>query len=690
MKKITLIILCFPLISLGQLNIGNNQTICLSDTAQIIATLSGPGTSGCTGGIDSLASDLGTSNGSNGTMFNIINTSTSDITLTGFSQGTFSYSGAREMNIWYYPGDYIPVMTTTTGWIQVATAVNINLPAGATTTSPLYSSIIPITSVVIPAGATYGFYVGANSTLTYSTATSGSISGLTPWGNNQFLTITVGHGGNFPSPTNTPRGPLVKVFYGGGATWYDTFSGQIIGSGDTLSYSPSQTTNIAAAFDCNGQTYSDTMQLEVLNTTITSSGNSLCNGPLVLNAQSGFSSYSWNPISSQSQQITVNNAGVYSVLCTTSNNQTCSSPLLTIHQDTIPISLSSPDSLFICQGDTVIIDGPQGYIQYNWNTGSTLPSISTTSTGNYSLNVTDGNGCIGVSNTTTIDISPQTITATTTGYSLCNGSVSLDAGPGFASYEWYRDGFLQWNGNTQIFTATLAGVWHCEVTYPTGCTATSNFITIVAGTTAFNVDISAIGSDTICEPLGQVILDAGNYASYLWNTGETTQQITANTIGLYSVDVIDTTGCPGSSNTDFEVHEDVVNTSPIIGPLNPTTYLPVNYSVLPTFGSTYNWTISTGAGTIQSGAGTNSIDVKWDFAGPFTVKVLETNIRGCQGDEIMSLCNILLSLDERLQKTKTLQIITNILGQEVNYNRKNTLLINKYNDGTVDKKIIIK
>ena len=75
MKKLLLIILCLPLFVWGQFSVGNNQTICLGDSAQIIATLSGTGTSGCNGSIDSLASDIGPSNGSNGTMFNIINTS---------------------------------------------------------------------------------------------------------------------------------------------------------------------------------------------------------------------------------------------------------------------------------------------------------------------------------------------------------------------------------------------------------------------------------------------------------------------------------------------------------------------------------------------------------------------------------------------------------------------------------------
>ena len=61
------------------------------------------------------------SNGSSGVHFNIINTSSSDITVDGFSQGSYSYSGANSMNVYYMPGPYNP--QTTTGWTQVATNV---------------------------------------------------------------------------------------------------------------------------------------------------------------------------------------------------------------------------------------------------------------------------------------------------------------------------------------------------------------------------------------------------------------------------------------------------------------------------------------------------------------------------------------------------------------------------------------
>ena len=41
MKKLLLLLLCSPLFVVGQINVGNNQTICLNDTAEVIALLQG-------------------------------------------------------------------------------------------------------------------------------------------------------------------------------------------------------------------------------------------------------------------------------------------------------------------------------------------------------------------------------------------------------------------------------------------------------------------------------------------------------------------------------------------------------------------------------------------------------------------------------------------------------------------------
>tara|TARA_B100001093_G_scaffold520511_1_gene617216 strand:+ start:21183 stop:23255 length:2073 start_codon:yes stop_codon:yes gene_type:complete len=689
MKKLLFILYFLPMIGFGQINIGSNHTICLADSVQLIAVSSGPA-SACTGAIDSLTSLAnGSSNGSAGTMFNVINNSGGDITINGFSQGTYSYSGAINMDIWYYPGDYLPVMTSNTGWTQVATAVSINLPSGATATNPLYSAKISITPVVIPAGATYGFYVGGNTTVSYSTATAGSIAGITACGSNNLLTITTGHGGNFPNPVNNPRDPLIKIHYGAGASWFDASTGQNIGSGDSIYVSPSQTTDICAVLECNGIIYSDTVTVNVLNTGINSSGISLCSGPLVLSVANSFSSYLWNG-GLTSSSITVSSPGTYFVTCTNANGQTCQSPPVQIYQNTIPVSLSTSDSVFICQGDTVLIEGPVGFNQYLWSNGATTSSILTTQTGNYSLTVTDGNGCTGSSGNTTIEISPQNIITTTTGLSLCNGSVTLSAPSGFTSYQWFNNGVMQWLGTQQNFVTTNAGNYHCEVVYPTGCSASSinSPLAIVPGTGAFNVNITTFGDSLLCNPFGQVVLDAGNYSSFLWSTGETSQQIMVDSLGTFTVDVIDSSGCNGSSSQGFTVYN-AVNTSAINGNQYPVQFQQNTYSVSATAGSIYNWIISNSANII-SGANTNAITIEFGFGafGDKNVKVIETNADGCVGDTISFPIFVFVSSNNELTINSRLIKIVDVNGIDSGI-IKNKPLFFFYENGIVEKRIII-
>ena len=153
------------------------------------------------------------SNGQSGVAFNIENTSAVDLTVTGFSQGSYSYSGTNSMSAYYLAGG-MGAPAPAASWTQVASNVPITIPAGGTFAAPLYSGQWAITPVVVPAGATYGFYIQGTSSFSYATATaSGPVgSSVASDGN---ISVTSGYGGT-PVGTGSfsPRAPVIEVFYG--------------------------------------------------------------------------------------------------------------------------------------------------------------------------------------------------------------------------------------------------------------------------------------------------------------------------------------------------------------------------------------------------------------------------------------------------------------------------------------------
>ena len=437
---------------------------------------------------------------------------------------------------------------------------------------------------------------------------------------------------------------------------------------NTGATTPTITTNIPGSYYCvvtmpqGCYGFSDTVEVFGINPQLTYSGLSLCAGPVSLNT-ANYNSYQWSN-SSTTQSLSVNQAGDYYVFVTDSNGCTAYSDTVSIYTNAFQYNIIPSGSTTICSGYTVDLDAGNQFTGHLWNTGAGTSTITASTIGQYYASMTDVNGCTGY--TDTVDVTNMSVNLTTTGYSLCNTQAYpvLDAGSGYHIYNWS-------NGDSvSSITANIPGNYYVTVIDENGCSASSDTISIYLNTFSFNVN--AIGTDSICQPSGQVTLDAGTgYFSYLWSSGGNSQQTTVNAAGNYTVSVTDMNGCPGVSNP-FIVHN-VVLTSSITGLSNVMQNNVENYSVIQNATSTYNWGVT--GGILQTGLGTNSVDVLWNIPGQGSIYVIETDVNGCVGDTVSLGVTIFQSTDVSEYQPTNINIYPNPFSEEtfVHFTNLNTI-----------------
>jgi len=334
-------------------------------------------------------------------------------------------------------------------------------------------------------------------------------------------------------------------------------------------YSTSQTATLGAGTyavtvtDANG-CFGSTIVTIIENDTvpiIISGITSICpsGGSTLLDAGLGYSNYVWStfsggigtPIAGETNQtFNATAAGTYAATADLSSG--C------IGFDTITISLFPAvtpvitGNLTYCTAGTSL-DAGAGYTSYSWSDGGAFTGNTQTVTapaGTYTVTVSDNNGCSGTSAPVTVTQSTQVTFAITGNTVLCpnGGSVTLDAGAGYTSYQWGNAiGGIPTPivGETnQTFTTSTPGIYGVQVSNSSGCTGIDTIV-VVAGIAPTP---SITGSLTYCPTGTGTTLDAGaGFSSYSWTPGGQTTQTIPATAGTYSVSVTDVNGCIGTS-----------------------------------------------------------------------------------------------------------------------------------------------
>lgn len=313
-------------------------------------------------------------------------------------------------------------------------------------------------------------------------------------------------------------------------------------TGRTIMVSPTGNTTYFVTttneYGCQGTT-SVIVTLKALPL-ITFNGNfTFCEGGSTTVTASGGNSYIWST-GVNTPAATFNDAGTYTVTATNSLGCRSSKSVDIIMNETPLITISGNEHL--CKGDTGTLTA-HGGTKYYWSTGEQDTGISIHPTGTTTYTVTGFNAA-GCSSTTSkiVEVEELPDVQISGNLTVCQGDIATLIASGGDSYMWN-------NGDkSDSIHVTVPDIYHVTATSNTGCSA-STTATVTVNPLP---DVTISGNATLCTNETQTLTAAGGI-SYLWNTGDTTENITISEGDKYRVTATNSYGC--IATTTFDVTE---------------------------------------------------------------------------------------------------------------------------------------
>ncbi len=361
-----------------------------------------------------------------------------------------------------------------------------------------------------------------------------------------------------------------------------------------------------SSFGCSDTVINST-QINSLPLAMAGSDQTICSGSTANLTASGGVSYTWMPGSLNSANITVNPVtGTNYTVSVTDVNGCSANDVVRVNVNSLPSVSAGPDRV-LCTGSSVTLNAAGG-ATYTWtpglSTGSSItvnPTVNTT----YTVTGTDLNGCTN-SDLVTVSVNPLPLVNAGPDRTICMGSTTSLSASGANTYLWNPGG------------STSSGIL-------VGPAASTNYIvtgTDVSGcinrdTVRVNVNplpVVNLSPAFIC-PGFSTTLDAGNPGStFFWSTGETSQTISVNDSGTYTVEVTGANGCPVTASTVVTLGN-TINSVPVISSVCSGMNATLNAG---NPGSSYLW---------STGSTDSSISVA--TAGNYSVTITDPN--GCTG-----------------------------------------------------------
>lgn len=355
-------------------------------------------------------------------------------------------------------------------------------------------------------------------------------------------------------------------------------TGLNVNDNDTVTASPTVTTTYTVEVtDFYGHTESAQFTLEVVPAppvpAITAGGpTSFCNGDSVkLSAPSGFMSYIWSS-EETSDTLWVFTSGEYNVI--TVDSFGCHSPVsvsVAVLVNPLPskpvVSIEGLTSF--CEGDSITLRAPEGYLSYLWSDWSTDDTLVVKNTGNYSVTVEGEGGCWSPESDAVEIImlsNPEKPVITAGGpLSICEGdSVALSV-PGGPSAFYWNNVLL-----SREITVKTAGMYEVYIEDANGCLSpVSDPVSVEVYPGPEAPVLTALGDLAFCAG-GSVELEAeSGFEVYYWSDGGDGRSRTISIPGVFSVSGSDINGCKSVPSNEVVVTVNPIPDQPAITPPGP-------------------------------------------------------------------------------------------------------------------------
>ena len=312
---------------------------------------------------------------------------------------------------------------------------------------------------------------------------------------------------------------------------------------------------VITATDVNGCSISYTESIQNVspgfNVSITSTTDEVCGdgtGVIDIAVIGGANpvSYAWsNGLTTEDASSL--NAGLYTA--TVSDNNGCELNVsATIQGEGITVgSVSISDEICGNASGSIDISFSGGVNPYSfaWSNGAITEDISGLTAGTYSLTLTGAGGCsFSDSYTVGNNTSGLAITSTAVVDENCgdgNGSIDVSSTGGVLPLLYNWD-----NGDmTEDLSGVSAGLYVLSIEDANGCTVGTSG-TVVNNAAGFAATINMVNNEACGDATGAIDIDVTGGSlpySYVWNSGQTTEDISGVNAGTYEVTVTDNNAC---------------------------------------------------------------------------------------------------------------------------------------------------